>query len=249
MSLRFNINTDVNESEFEDIAQYYEITEQQVIYDLLGEIIILNRYDDLDMLFRRIVDVATCCWNIHYGKNNDDIDIIVIDIMMPNMDGYTAYKEIKKIKNIPTIILSARSDEYDKLMGFDLGIDDYMTKPFSPRELIARIKAIMKRDNKNTDIYQFQGLKIDKMAHSVYINDNEIELTPKEYEILLYFIDNKSIALSREQLLEKIWGYDFFGDDRTVDTHIKRIRQKISYDNSSWSIQTVYSVGYKFEVL
>ena len=157
-------------------------------------------------------------------KENTDIDIIVLDIMMPNMDGYTAYQEIKKIRNTPTIILSARGEEYDKLMGFDLGVDDYLTKPFSPRELIARIKAILKRENKVIDIYEYKELKIDKKAHSVYINNEEIELTPKEYELLLYFIENKSIALSREQLLGKIWGYDFYGDDRTVDTHIETLR-------------------------
>lgn len=178
-------------------------------------------------------------------KENTDIDIIVLDIMMPNMDGYTAYQEIKKIRNTPTIILSARGEEYDKLMGFDLGVDDYLTKPFSPRELIARIKAILKRENKVIDIYEYKELKIDKKAHSVYINNEEIELTPKEYELLLYFIENKSIALSREQLLEKIWGYDFYGDDRTVDTHIKTLRSRLGDYRDL--IKTVRGVGYKFE--
>ena len=178
-------------------------------------------------------------------KENTDIDIIVLDIMMPNMDGYTAYQEIKKIRNTPTIILSARGEEYDKLMGFDLGVDDYLTKPFSPRELIARIKAILKRENKVIDIYEYKELKIDKKAHSVYINNEEIELTPKEYELLLYFIENKSIALSREQLLGKIWGYDFYGDDRTVDTHIKTLRSRLGDYRDL--IKTVRGVGYKFE--
>jgi DNA-binding response OmpR family regulator len=182
---------------------------------------------------------------IEMVKNNSDIDIIVLDIMMPNMDGYTAYQEIKKIRNIPTIILSARGEEYDKLMGFDLGVDDYLTKPFSPRELIARIKAILKRDNKVVDTYEYKELKIDKKAHSVYIKNEEIELTPKEYELLLYFIENKSIALSREQLLGKIWGYDFFGDDRTVDTHIKTLRSRLGDYRDL--IKTVRGVGYKFE--
>ena len=182
---------------------------------------------------------------IEMVKNNSDIDIIVLDIMMPNMDGYTAYKEIKNISSIPTIILSARSEEYDKLMGFDLGIDDYLTKPFSPRELIARIKAILKRDNKVMESYIYKDLKIDIKAHSVYIKNKEIELTPKEYELLLYFVENKSIALSREQLLGKIWGYDFFGDDRTVDTHIKTLRSRLGKYRDL--IKTVRGVGYKFE--
>lgn len=178
-------------------------------------------------------------------KENSDIDIIVLDIMMPNMDGYSAYQEIKKIRNIPTIILSARGEEYDKLMGFDLGIDDYLTKPFSPRELIARIKAILKRDNKVIDMYEYKDLKIDIKAHSVYIKEKEVELTPKEYELLLYFVENKSIALSREQLLGKIWGYDFFGDDRTIDTHIKTLRSRLGDYRDL--IKTVRGVGYKFE--
>ena len=183
---------------------------------------------------------------VNIFKNNSDIDIIVLDIMMPNMDGYTAYQEIKKIRNIPTIILSARNDEYDKLMGFDLGVDDYLTKPFSPRELMARIKAILKRDNKVLDIYEYEDLKIDIKAHCVYIEGEEIELTPKEYELLLYFIENKSIALSREQLLGKIWGYDFFGDDRTIDTHIKTLRSRLGKYRDL--IRTVRGVGYKFDV-
>ncbi len=178
-------------------------------------------------------------------KAHSDIDIVILDVMMPNMDGLTAYTQMKKIRNTPTIILSARGEEYDKLMGFNLGVDDYLTKPFSPRELIARIKAILKRDNKVLDSYVYKDLKVDIRAHAVYIGDKEIELTPKEYELLLYFIENKSIALSREQLLSKIWGYDFFGDDRTIDTHIKTLRSHLGpYRNM---IKTIRGVGYKFE--
>ena len=182
---------------------------------------------------------------INVINNNNDIDIMVLDIMMPKMDGYTTYQEIKKIRNIPTIILSARGEEYDKLMGFDLGVDDYLTKPFSPRELMARIKAILKRDNKIIEYHEYKDLKIDIKAHSVYIDNKEIELTPKEYELLVYFIENKSIALTREQLLGKIWGYDFFGDDRTVDTHIKTLRSKLGIYKDL--IKTIRGVGYKFE--
>lgn len=178
-------------------------------------------------------------------KKYNDIDIMILDIMMPKMDGYTAYQEIKKITNVPTIILSARGEEYDKLMGFDLGADDYITKPFSPKELIARIKAVLKRDNKIMQLYIYEDLKIDIKAHSVYIDDKEVELTPKEYELLVYFVENKSIALSREQLLGKIWGYDFFGDDRTVDTHIKTLRSHLGKYRDL--IKTVRGVGYKFE--
>ena len=177
----------------------------------------------------------------------NDYDIIILDLMMPKLDGYSSYGEIKSIKNIPTIILSARSEEADKLLGFNLGVDDYMTKPFSPKELMARIKAVLKRNNKeNTDIFKYQTLQIDKIGHSVTIDNKEITLTPKEYNLLLYFIENKNVALSREQLLNKVWGYDFYGDDRTVDTHIKMLRNNLGkYRNL---IKTVRAVGYKFEI-
>ena len=177
----------------------------------------------------------------------NDYDIIILDLMMPKLDGYSSYGEIKSIKNIPTIILSARSEEADKLLGFNLGVDDYMTKPFSPKELMASIKAVLKRNNKeNTDVFKYQTLQIDKIGHSVTIDNKEITLTPKEYNLLLYFIENKNVALSREQLLNKVWGYDFYGDDRTVDTHIKMLRNNLGkYRNL---IKTVRAVGYKFEI-
>lgn len=180
-------------------------------------------------------------------KFNDDIDLIIMDIMMPKLDGFSACKEIKKIKDIPIIVLSARSEEFDKLMGFDLGIDDYLTKPFSPKELIARIKAIIKRKNGDvSENFVYEDLVIDYKAHSVKIEDTELKLTPKEYDLLVYFVKNKNIALSREQLLSNIWGYDFYGDDRTIDTHIKMLRNNLGkYRNL---IKTVRSLGYKFEI-
>lgn len=176
--------------------------------------------------------------------NNLDIDIMILDIMMPKLDGFSAFKEIKQIKRIPTIILSARSDEFDKLMGFEIGVDDYLTKPFSPKELIARIKAILKRTNNIEDNYIYNDLKIDFKGHLVTIENEEIKLTPKEFELLCYFTRNQGIALSREQLLSKIWGYDFFGDDRTVDTHIKMLRNNLGKYRDL--IATVRGVGYKY---
>ena len=176
----------------------------------------------------------------------NDIDIIVLDIMMPKLDGFSTLKEIKQIKNIPVILLSARKEEFNKLMGFDLGSDDYMTKPFSPKELIARIKAILKRTNKETDEYIYKTLKIEFKGHTVYIDNEEIKLTPKEFELLSYFVKNENIALSREQLLSKIWGYDFYGDDRTIDTHIKMLRNNLKQYRDL--IKTVRSMGYKFEI-
>lgn len=175
------------------------------------------------------------------------VDIMILDIMMPKLDGFSAYKEIKKIKNIPTIMLSARGEEYDKLMGFDLGIDDYVTKPFSPKELMARLKAILQRyKGLENDKFIYKDLVVDFNGHSVYIKDSVLNLTPKEYDLLVYFIENKNIALSREQLLSNIWGYDFFGDDRTIDTHIKMLRNNLKEYRDL--IITVRGVGYKFQI-
>ncbi|MDD5835654.1 MAG: response regulator transcription factor [bacterium] len=175
----------------------------------------------------------------------NDYDLIIMDIMMPKMDGYQACKEIKKIKNVPFIMLSARSEEYDKLIGFDLGIDDYVTKPFSPKELVARIKAILKRSKNEEATYTFDGLTINDLAHEVKVDGKKVNLTPKEYDLLKYLVTNKNIALSREQLLTNIWGYDFFGDDRTIDTHIKTLRNSLGQYRKF--IVTVRQVGYKFE--
>lgn len=178
-------------------------------------------------------------------ENNSDIDVIVLDIMMPKMDGYSTLVEIKKNHDIPVIMLSARADEYDKLQSFDLGVDDYVTKPFSPKELIARIKVVASRGKGSVDEYNYKSLKINFLGHNVLINDKEIKITPKEYELLCYFVQNKGIALSRETLLSKIWGYDFFGDDRTVDTHIKMLRNSLGEYRDL--IKTVRGMGYKYE--
>jgi len=179
-------------------------------------------------------------------KTNKDISIIIMDIMMPKMDGFTASKEIKNIIDIPIIMLSARDTEYDKLNGFDIGIDDYIAKPFSPKELIARIKAVSKRTYDEIDVFIYDKLVIDYKAHNVKIDNKELKLTPKEYELLTYFVKNQNIALSREQLLSKIWGYDFFGDDRTIDTHIKMLRNNLGIYRDL--IVTVRALGYKFEI-
>lgn len=182
---------------------------------------------------------------------NEDFDIIIMDIMMPKLDGFSAIKEIKKIKNIPVLMLSARGEEYDKLFGFEIGIDDYVVKPFSPKELMARVNAIIKRGKKSKedDIkdgrYKFEGLVIDTLARNVYVDGEKKELTPKEYELLQYLIVNKNIALSREKILNEVWGYDFYGEDRTVDTHVKMLRNSIGKYRDK--IITVRGMGYKFE--
>ncbi len=172
------------------------------------------------------------------------IDLIILDIMMPKMDGYSTLKEIRKIKNTPVIMLSARAEEYDKLLGFEFGVDDYVTKPFSPKELMARVKAVLKR-NKEMDVFVYQDFVLDFKGHILTIAGKEIKLTPKEYELLVYFIQNEHIALSREQLLNKIWGYDFYGDDRTIDTHIKMLRNNLGIYRDF--IVTVRGMGYRFE--
>ena len=179
-------------------------------------------------------------------EKNPDIDLIIMDIMMPKLDGYSACKEIFKIKKYPVIMLSARKEEFDKLLGFELGIDDYVTKPFSPKELMARVKAILSRvNNISSDTFVYKDLEVNFKAHSVKIDGEESKMTPKEYELLVNFIKNKGIALSREQLLSTVWGYDFFGDDRTVDTHIKMLRNSLGKYRDL--IVTVRSIGYKFE--
>ena len=176
---------------------------------------------------------------------NEDIDIIVLDIMMPKMDGYTFFSKMKEKYNIPTIVLSARGEEYDKLFGFSVGIDDYLTKPFSPRELIARIKAILKRSKKiESDIFIYTGIKVDFKGRVLYIDNKEVNITPKEFELLSFFIKNPNTAITREQILNKVWGYDYFGDDRTIDTHIKILRNKMGPYRDL--IVTVRSIGYKF---
>ena len=176
---------------------------------------------------------------------SNSYDLMVLDIMMPEMDGFTMLKELPIEKRVPTIVLSARNDEYDKLSGFDLGIDDYLTKPFSPNELIARIKAIINRcSNILLNSYKLDSLEVNFSAHYLKIDEKIINITPKEFDILTYLIKNKGIAISREQLLSKIWGYDYFGDDRTVDTHIKMLRSNLGKYRDH--IVTVRGLGYKF---
>ena len=180
---------------------------------------------------------------------NQDFDIIIMDVMMPKLDGYSACKEIRKIKQIPVIMLSARGEEYDKLFGFEIGVDDYVVKPFSPKELMARIRAVLNRasaSQRTEDVIRYEGLEINFTAREVKIDGEKVSMTPKEYDLLFYLVKNMNIALSREKLLEEVWGFDFYGDDRTVDTHIKMLRNSLGkYRNL---IVTLRGMGYKFEV-
>lgn len=179
-----------------------------------------------------------------------DFDIIILDIMMPRLDGFSACKEIRKFKDTPVMMLSARSEEYDKLFGFELGVDDYVVKPFSPKEVMARINAIIKRHRSGGEqvgeTVKFEGLEINFTARDVIIDGEKANLTPKEYDLLFYLVKNKNIALTRNKLLEEVWGYDFFGDDRTIDTHIKMLRNNLGPYRKF--IVTLRGMGYKFEV-
>ena len=213
------------------------VDDEELIRNVIKEYCLLDNYE--------VIEASNGLEAINKVKENNDIDIIILDVMMPKLDGFSAFKKIREIKSIPTIILSARNEEFDKLIGFDLGIDDYVTKPFSPKELMAGIKAVLKR-SLNTDNFVYSDLVIDYLGHTVKIDGKELKLTPKEYELLVYFSKNPNIALSREQLLSKIWGYDFFGDDRTVDTHIKTLRNNLGKYRDL--ITTVRGMGYKFVV-
>ena len=180
-----------------------------------------------------------------------DFDIIIMDIMMPELDGFSACKEIRKTKNIPVLMLSARGEEYDKIHGFELGIDDYVVKPFSPKELMMRINAIMKRssgagmEENKREVVNLEGLTVDFTGRLVYIDGDRTDMSPKEYDLLFHFVKNRGIALTREKLITDVWGYDFFGDDRTLDTHIKLLRKSLG--EYSKYIVTLRGVGYRFE--
>lgn len=208
------------------------------IRNVLKEYSLINGYDVIEA-----VDGIDALNKV----NNNDIDLIILDIMMPKLDGFSAYKRIKEVKDIPVLVLSAKGEEYDKLYGFEIGIDDYVVKPFSPREVMARVKAILARHTSDAkaNIYANGSLRVDFDAREAYINDNKLDLTPKEYELLAYLAQNEGIALSREIILENVWGYDFFGDNRTVDTHIKMLRN--SLDSEKEIISTVRGYGYKLE--
>lgn len=176
-----------------------------------------------------------------------EIALIILDVMMPKMDGWEVLKTVREHSKVPVIMLTARTEETDELKGFEYGVDEYISKPFSPKILVARVEAILRRSGVNQDeVVRVGGIEVDKSAHSVKIDGKEIELSFKEYELLLYFIENKGIALSREKILNNVWNYDYFGDARTIDTHVKKLRAKMGTKGDY--IKTVWGMGYKFEV-
>ena len=177
-----------------------------------------------------------------------DIAMVILDVMMPKMDGWSVCREIRKYSKVPIIMLTAKSDEQDELLGFELGVDEYISKPFSPKILVARVEAILRRTSQSSmeDVLSAGGIVLDKAAHQVTVDGNVVELSFKEFELLSYFMENQGIALSREKILNSVWNYDYFGDARTIDTHVKKLRNKLG-DKGEY-IKTVWGMGYKFEV-
>ena len=177
-----------------------------------------------------------------------DISLIILDVMMPKLDGWGVCQEVRRISEVPIMMLTARSEERDELKGFELGVDEYMTKPFSPKILVARVAAIMKRTKSvvSDEIMNVGGIEVNKAAHIVKVDGEEIDLSVKEFELLLYFLENQKIALTREKILNNVWNYDYFGDARTIDTHVKKLRSKLG-DKGNY-IKTIWGMGYKFEV-
>lgn len=176
-----------------------------------------------------------------------DIALIILDVMMPKMDGWETCRTIRKYSQVPIIMLTARSEERDELQGFNLGVDEYISKPFSPKILVARVEAILRRSNAvSSDLIEIGGIRIDKAAHQVTVDGQNIDLSYKEFELLTYFVENQGIALSREKILNNVWNYDYFGDARTIDTHVKKLRSKMGEKGDY--IRTIWGMGYKFEV-
>ena len=178
---------------------------------------------------------------------NKDISLVILDVMMPKMDGWETCREIRQYSKVPIIMLTARGEENDELRGFELGVDEYISKPFSPKILVARVQAILRRSNASTEeTLEYNGIVLSRSAHEVTIDGKRIDLSFKEFELLSYFMENKDIALSRERILNHVWDYDYFGDARTIDTHVKKLRSKMGEKGSC--IKTIWGMGYKFEV-
>ncbi len=216
------------------------VDDEERIRKLIGDFLIKAHFE---VLFAKDGEQAL---DLFYA--NTDTALIVLDIMMPKIDGFGVLKEIRMNYKTPVIMLTAKSDERDELLGFEYGVDEYITKPFSPKVLVARIEAILRRTGaqKSEEIIDAGGIVIDKAAHRVLIDDKEVELSYKEFELLSYFVENKGIALSRENILNAVWNYDYFGDARTIDTHVKKLRSKMGEKGEL--IKTIWGMGYKFEV-
>lgn len=198
----------------------------------------------------RIIEAQDGAEALELFASESKIDLVILDVMMPKYDGWVVCHQIRKTSSVPIVMLTAKSEESDQLFGFEIGADEYIPKPFSPSILVARVKALLRRAenfNSNKSILTFHGLVIDKKRHSVLVDGEVVELSPKEYELLVYLVENQGVALNRDQILNSVWDYDYFGDARTVDTHIKKLRMKLK-DKGKY-LQTVRGYGYRFEVL
>lgn len=208
---------------------------RKLVHDFLSK----NNYEVLE------AENGEVAVDLFFGQK--DIALIILDVMMPKMDGWQVCREIRQYSAVPIIMLTAKSDERDELLGFELGVDEYISKPFSPKILVARVQAILRRANASSeDVIDFGGILLNRSAHEVTIDGKKIDLSFKEFELLAYFMENKDIALSRERILNHVWDYDYFGDARTIDTHVKKLRSKMG--SRGEYIKTVWGMGYKFEV-
>lgn len=206
---------------------------------LVKDFLVKNNYDVIE------AEDGSAALDIFFEQK--DIALVILDVMMPKMDGWEVCREIRAYSNIPIIMLTAKTDERDELQGFQLGVDEYISKPFSPKILVARVEAILRRTNQvsSEDTMEAGGIQVNKAAHIVVIDDKQIDLSYKEFELLTYFMENKGIALSREKILNNVWNYDYFGDARTIDTHVKKLRSKMGEKGDL--IKTIWGMGYKFE--
>ena len=224
----------------------------------MSKILVVDDEDKIRLIIRKYavaenyeVDEAKDGMEALLKVRANNYDLIILDVIMPDMDGFETCSAIRALKKIPVIMISSKNEENDKIRGFELGIDDYVVKPFSPRELMMRVKVVISRNSRTSvqdelhDIFTVKGLTVDFTSRSVYIDDKKIDFTPKEYELLFYLVKNRGIALTREKLITEVWGYDYYGDDRTLDTHIKFIRRKLG-DYRKYLI-TLRGIGYKFE--
>ena len=207
---------------------------------LVKDVLVKNNY--------MVLEAADGEEAVNIFMSTKDIALIILDVMMPKLDGYGAAEEIRKVSDVPIIMLTAKSDERDELKGFELGVDEYITKPFSPKILVARVEAVLRRSNSQDagEIISVDGIEMDLSAHQVKVDGETIELSYKEFELLNYFLVNQGVALSREKILNNVWNYDYFGDARTIDTHVKKLRSKLGKKGEY--IKTIWGMGYKFEV-
>ena len=205
---------------------------------LVRDFLVKNNYE--------VVEAADGAEALDLFFEKNDMDLVILDVMMPKMDGWQVCREIRAYSKVPIIMLTAKSDERDELLGFELGVDEYISKPFSPKILVARVEAILRRTGQAVEtIVEAGGIRLDKQAHSVTVEGKSVDLSYKEFELLAYFMENKGIALSREKILNSVWNYDYFGDARTIDTHVKKLRSKMG--DKGELIKTIWGMGYKFE--